>query len=502
MISRLPDMTKWNSRIFALMVGASILGSLAPTTLAQEPIRVEANQVLVPVFVTDKERAWLLHEDSTTLWRAYSAGEMQLADDIVNGVVIHDLTGADFQVFEDGKEQAIQSLTFERSFYWNFRDNTGHHTEFIGPGGGKWSTAEWPPGVIGVSVYGHYLVAYALPESPEGSCHQIKVKVNRPNAMINARSEYCNTRHSALDPLNETTLGKQMQSDLASAKGGKVDVSLLAIPLYLNSSAVRVHIALDWPWKSLKHRYGSKTKGVLGMVFNKDGSLVARFSDFADMEGVRDRELFTYQENVPDVWGAENRYETQINLPPGEYDVRVVLSDGKRFGRAETSLTVDSYNRKDLAISAVSLCKQVSDASDYSSKRPPILQGSWTAKLPGNYVPLVSNDMEFKPTANTRFKKGETLYTYFEVYEPLLAEQSQATVQIKMRVVDLKTGDVMSDSQRISTTPYVNAGSPVIPIGRGIDISKLPKGSYRLDVQANDSTGKTTPWRSVNFTVE
>ena len=35
-----------------------------------------------------------------------------------------------------------------------------------------------------------------------------------------------------------------------------------------------------------------------------------------------------------------------------------------------------------------------------------------------------------------------------------------------------------------------------------IDISKLPKGSYRLDVQANDSTGKTTPWRSVNFTVE
>ena len=39
MISRLADMTKWNSRIFALMVGASILGSLAPTTLAQEPIR-------------------------------------------------------------------------------------------------------------------------------------------------------------------------------------------------------------------------------------------------------------------------------------------------------------------------------------------------------------------------------------------------------------------------------------------------------------------------------
>jgi predicted phage tail protein len=35
-----------------------------------------------------------------------------------------------------------------------------------------------------------------------------------------------------------------------------------------------------------------------------------------------------------------------------------------------------------------------------------------------------------------------------------------------------------------------------------MDISKLPKGSYRLDVQAIDSTGKSTGWRSANFTVE
>jgi hypothetical protein len=42
----------------------------------------------------------------------------------------------------------------------------------------------------------------------------------------------------------------------------------------------------------------------------------------------------------------------------------------------------------------------------------------------------------------------------------------------------------------------------VIPIGRGIDISKLPNGSYRLDVQATDSTGKSTAWRTANFTVE
>jgi hypothetical protein len=35
-----------------------------------------------------------------------------------------------------------------------------------------------------------------------------------------------------------------------------------------------------------------------------------------------------------------------------------------------------------------------------------------------------------------------------------------------------------------------------------MDISKLPKGSYRLDVQATDSAGKSTPWRTASFTVE
>jgi hypothetical protein len=114
----------------------------------------------------------------------------------------------------------------------------------------------------------------------------------------------------------------------------------------------------------------------------------------------------------------------------------------------------------------------------------------------------VSKDIEFKPTGNTRFKKGETLYAYFEVYEPLLGAQLPPSVEIQMRIVDLKTGEVKSDSQPVSATPYLKAGNPVIPIGRGIDIRELPNGSYRLDVQATDSTGQSTAWRTANFTIE
>jgi hypothetical protein len=114
----------------------------------------------------------------------------------------------------------------------------------------------------------------------------------------------------------------------------------------------------------------------------------------------------------------------------------------------------------------------------------------------------VSNGVEFKVTGNTQFKKGEMLYTYFEIMEPLLERDASTNVQVQMRVVDVKSGEVKSDPQPISAMSYAKPGNPVIPIGRGIDIKDLPSGSYRLDIRAADSSGISTPWRGVNFTVE
>jgi len=487
MTARFAGIVKRNARIFALIAGPACLGSLAPAALAQDAIRVDSNEVLVPVAVFDKEQVRLLRRGIPEA----------LTED---PTVIRGLTATDFHIFEDDKEQSIQNVSFEVIPDYDVRDNRSYHSEFIGEGGGKWSTREWPPWLVGHVESHYYVVAYTPRESPEGSCHQVRVTVNRRNVLIIARSEYCNTKHSPFDPLHGTEFGKQMERNLASFNGSNVDVSFLAVPYYAENGPARVQIAVDWPWKSLKSK--ADAVGVLGIVLGKDGSLVTRFSDVCEIDDSCQHNSTVEEFGVPQWDHVLTRYETQLTLPAGEYTLRVVLSDGTRFGRAEIPLTVDSYDRKDLAISAVSLCKRVSDASAYSPQHPPKLPGVWTAKLPRNYVPLVSNDTEFKPTGDTRFKKGEILYTYFEVYQPLLAEQSPVTVGIQIRILDLKTGDIKSDSHPVSAMPYVKAGSPVIPIGRGINISNLPRGSYRLDVQATDSAGKSTPWRSVNFTVE
>jgi len=154
--------------VLAALVGCVNLYSAAPATIAQEPIRVQSNEVFIPVFVFDKGRVRVLMDtqDPQHLHQAILAGNSQLVDKIVEEVVVRDLTAADFQILDDGKEQAIHSVAYERSLYWDVRDNIGHHTEYLGPGGGKWSTVEWPQNFIGDLAPPHYLLAYAPPESP------------------------------------------------------------------------------------------------------------------------------------------------------------------------------------------------------------------------------------------------------------------------------------------------------------------------------------------------
>jgi hypothetical protein len=498
MALRPSNKTRTNLQIFITVALAISLGTLAGITQAQDRIRVETNQVLVPVLVVDEGRSRVLSRDKNFL-RAGLAGDAQLEEAMVEGTVIRNLTAADFQVFEDGKKQSVQKVTYERSLYWDVRDNLGHHTEYMGAGEGKWSTSEWPQGLVANVYPPQYTVAYARPESPEGSCHQIRVKVNRSNAFVVARSEYCNIEHAALDPVKGTKLGDQLERDLAAPNHNNVDLLLLAIPLFTKTDSARVHIALDWPGELMKEKI--RTKGVLGMIFKEDGSLMTRFSDFATLEGVPFSDLPGFQSDGSGEYLPENRYDGQVELPPGKYELRVALGDGKRFGRADIPLIVERYNKENLAISPVSVCKRISDVSSNSSQHAPKLPGAWK-ELPANYVPLVSNETEFKPTGNTRFKSGETLYIYFEIYEPLRDGAPQATVDFQMRIVDVRTRELKSDSTPISASPYLKADSAIIPIGRGIDISKLAKGAYRLDVRASDSTGMSTDWRTVTFTVE
>ena len=197
-----------------------------------------------------------------------------------------------------------------------------------------------------------------------------------------------------------------------------------------------------------------------------------------------------------DPFWIPTRYETQVDLPAGNYNLEVVLNDGWNFGRVEMPLSIEAYDGKQPALSSVALCKSLRSAAVAAKEAA-------AANFAPQYVPLVSKDILFTPAGDASFAKGEPLFAYFEVYEPELTEATgAATVSVHMRILDSSTRKLKVDFAPIDAASYKQAGSSVLRIGRKVPIDQLQKGNYRLEVQATTPTGMSTIWRVANFAVE
>lgn len=509
-------------RIVWLLSLAAMLLVSAPFVLSQteDPfsIRVESNLVLVHAEVYERDRmyAWTeadrkCQEANDNKFNQLRQSEPFLPRDCRIENAVRDLRASDFHVFEDGIEQKIERVAFDRWAGNVTRDSLGVHYEWSFTPRGKWSNIDLKTVVHSGYATHYYSIAYVPIKRDEGKCHQVRVTVDRPHAVVFARDQYCYTEHPVTDPLNGTKFGKQMETDLDSDKRGKIPLSLQASFFYVDAQRARVDIVLSFPWDQLKrewiHLDLHAMIGILGIVYRRDGSPVARFSDLAccasespvfvpstNPDFYSYPHVYDFRSRLDPVF-LPSRYETLLDLPTGQYDLQVVLSDGKKFGRALTRLSIDGYDGRQLAISSVALCKRFRDAGAAA-------QEAAAVNLAPSYVPLVSKGVQVTPSADINFKRGEPLIAYFEVYEPLLSQQPTTAVQVHMRIVDAKTGVKKVDFPALDAAPYMRQGTTMIPIGDELMIGQLPKGNYRLEVQATDSAGRSTPWRTTSFTLE
>jgi hypothetical protein len=443
------------ARLFLL--GIAMLCARAAVALPQAgsaaPIRVESGEVLVPTTV-------------------FSVPTLFGRQDYPS---VSALTAADFRLFEDGKEQRIQQVTVERLYRPEFVDNFGvRETETARTPGQKWAVLirkAPPPLWWSGPPPDLYLIAYVPPDSTEGGCHQIRVKVKQDD-FVYTRSQYCNTTHSASDPLAGTSLSKQMEEFAASDRVGQIPLALQAGFLYANAKAARVYITTDFSM-------GAKEYRMLAMAYRRDGALALRLSDTEEMTNIS--------------W---NHYEAQMELPPGDYDLRSVLSADRKFGKAEMPLTVDSYDGQQLGISSIFVCKQFHD-----HRQTMVVPDPKPSTL-SNFVPLVSKGREFTPTGDTNFRKKDIFFVYYEVYEPLFASAPATTVRTRLRIINAGTGQVGADTGWQSAEAWMEPDSSVIRITPEVGLSKLNRGSYRIEVQASDSAGRSTAMRTATFTIK
>jgi VWFA-related protein len=482
---------------------APLLFFLSPCLIsAQDPIHVQSNEVLVPTVVFDTALYAQLNKQIPH-HRASYGHLAEKNSKLWQNIAVKGLTVQDFRLFEDGQEQKIQRVKLEPPAFREVQDNLGKHPEIVGSGGGLWAYPDLPKTNPSVWLsWPQYILSYIPPKSTLGSCHQIQVKVTRTNLTVWTRSEYCNTAHPANDPLSGTLFGKKLETAANAGVSNELNLKLKTAVFAGHGDQTRVYVSMTFPGQSLRHEFRNETLyatiGSMILIYRKDGTETARYSDFACCDygdGTEPFQAGTKNESGPTEgkYLLPDRYEVQFSLPPGEYELRAVLSDGAHFGIQRESLIVASDDKKQLSISDVVLSRRVRKASADSE--------DFTGQMAESYAPLISKEVEYTPTAITNFSQDEMLFAYFEINDPRTAGSTGATVEAHLRIVDAESGKVVDTFDPIDTSSYRKADSTLIGIGRGIKMNRLPPGSYSLEVQASNAEGKNTAWSFAGFTV-
>jgi hypothetical protein len=478
------------SLALALLLGRLVFANDAPVAPAAavdtSPIRVKALEVVVPVVVLDRSH---FRMDRDALYQE---------DEVITG-----LAQNDFQVYEDGLLRPIQRVALDVPHIRDVRDNISHHLEYSTTPRGIWSSPDLRPqsGMSsGVSPFNVYLVSYIPAPSPDGVCHQIKIKVKRRHATVYARESYCNTPHPLTDPLQGTAIGREMEKFTTSVENGNFPVAAQATPLLGAAGANEMEIAVEFPWRAVKRKWKGVNLyakvAVLGIVYGENGNEVERFSDtvstalwnFYRGPLPPDRQFLTDWEHA----GIPNRYATQIKLPPGNYEVQVVVTDGEKFGGARMRLKVDSEPKQALAISGIVLCNRIQS----------VPEGAQAAARAPQYTPLSGNGVEFSPAADNHFTHDERLFSYFEIYLPPKERESAAGASFQIKLTKTDTGELKLDTGVRFADSGGRTETGIVPVTGEIPIGNLPSGSYRLEARAFDSTGAKTSSRQSCFVIQ
>jgi len=336
----------------------------------------------------------------------------------------------------------------------------------------------------------YYVLGYTPADTPEGSCHAIRVKVDRSDTVVRSRSGYCNVKPA--DMLAGQPVEKNLENQANGSQAGTITAAIQTPYFFTSANTARVNLAMDVPASSIKFE---KVKGkqhatlnVLGIAYKPDSSVAARFSDAVNLD-------FENKKDVDDFAKEPFHYENQFDVASGQYSLKVVFSSsGEAFGKLETSLTIEPYDGKQFALSAMALSKDVRKVSDMAT--------GLDAALMEDHTPLVTRGMEFVPAGSYRFKKTDTAAIYAEVYEPLLAGGNPPQVGIELKVLERKTGQQKFDSGLSNAQSFMKTGSPVIPLGLRLPVNTLDPGSYRVELSAIDSAGNKSKPRTADFEIE
>jgi VWFA-related protein len=352
---------------------------------------------------------------------------------------------------------------------------------------------------IGKEQNQYYLLGYTPPDARQGSCHVLRVKVDRGGTEVRARTGYCSSK--PMDMLSGSPVEKTLEAKISAAQAGPLAAQAgpqsasMRLPFfYASPNVARVNVAMELPAAGLKFEKRKDAQhaevNFLGIAYTPEGAVAARFSDTLKLD-------FASKEEADQAKKTPLHYENQFDIASGKYTFKIAFSEGgDSFGKLEMPLEIDSFTSDQFAVSALALSKEYHRTAEMGA--------GLDLALIEDKKPLIADGVQVVPVGSSTFTKSDLAIFYVELYEPLLASadpKDAPVVAIQMRVLDRKTGEEKSNTGLGRLDPAPPLGNPVIPLAEKMPVAKLSPGSYRLEVTAADSAGKTAQ-RTADFDIQ
>lgn len=339
----------------------------------------------------------------------------------------------------------------------------------------------------------YYILGYYSSNSAEdGKYRHIKVRLTNTQLAANTKSlEYKEGYYASKVFQKFTSADKEQQLQEALTLGDPLN----DLPLVLEADYFRVAPGRYFVPISVKIPGSDVTlvkKGALqtldfdfvGMVRDTAGKTINNMPNWATL-GVRDEITVSLKDSEAAQLEKHNfQYDTGLTLPPGKYDVRFLARENQtgKMGTFETMLNVPDLNtERSLRVSSII----------YSSDRKPVTAAVGSANSDRRALandPLIEDGQKTMPSITRAFRKDQTMFVYFEVYDPSPDEQKTPNVTAD---VELMRGARKVYASTPQDVTKLDSGRPgVARFLFQIPMAKFPSGQYTTQVNIFDTTGK------------
>ncbi len=331
-------------------------------------------------------------------------------------------------------------------------------------------------------IRSYYTIGYyPTNEAEDGKYRRLSIKlVGNAQAKLDYRNGYFGGKTFA----KFTSADKERQLEEALTLGDPVSELPLALEVdYFRVAKDRyfVPISVKLPGSAvgLTRKGARQTTDLdfIGQVRDSSGRLVG---------GVRDQ--INVKLSEADAARMDRRhlqYDTGLTVGPGVYSLIFLAREDQtgKMGTFETKFTIPDFKSgKSLRISSVILSSQKEAVSSA------VGAADNNKKLLANH-PLVQDGQKVVPSITRVFRKDQTLYVYFEVYDPSL-DPDRKTPNVFAAIELLQGARKVFSSQPVRVNRLATTRPGVAPFSFQIPLARLEPGEYISQVDVIDELGR------------